>query len=77
LNRAFEPIDEFLRIWRLKRWRAWRQHDPINLLARYRANLKSLRGIYGSRILSKRLSAVGIKHTYESTLPLPYKALKS
>ena len=49
-----------------ERWRNWRRHDPINLVSRYRANLKSLRGITidcswrvqyhihcGSRILSQ------------------------
>ena len=61
-----------------ERWRNWRRHDPINLVAKYRANLKSLRGIYidcgwrdqyhihyGSRLLSKRLIEAGIKHRYE------------
>jgi len=51
---------------------------PINLVARYRDNLKSLSGIYidcgwrdqyhiqyGSRILSARLAAAGIRHRYE------------
>jgi hypothetical protein len=51
-----------------ERWREWRRNDPINLVSRYRENLKSLRGIYidcgwkdqyhiqyGSRILSQRL----------------------
>ena len=60
------------------RWEAWRRHDPINLVREHRRNLKSLRGIYidcgyrdqfhihyGCRILSKRLSAAGIRHTYE------------
>src|SRR2546421_11165674 len=55
-----------------ERWRKWRGHDPINLVARYRDNLKSLSGIYidcgwrdqyhiqyGSRILSARLAAAG------------------
>ena len=86
-----------------KRWRKWREHDPINLVAQYRDNLKSLRGIYidcgwrdqyhihyGSRILSKRLAAAGIRHTYEEfddnhsdidyrmdvSLPFLYKALR-
>ncbi len=86
-----------------ERWRKWRRHDPVNLVARYRANLKSLRGIYvdcgwrdqyhihyGSRILSKRLAAAGIRHTYEEfddnhsdidyrmdvSLPFLYRALK-
>jgi S-formylglutathione hydrolase FrmB len=61
-----------------ERWRKWRAHDPINLVARYRDNLKSLSGIYidcgwrdqyhiqyGSRILSARLAAAGIWHRYE------------
>ena len=61
-----------------ERWRNWRRHDPINLVAKYRANLKSLRGIYidcgwrdqyhihyGSRILSQRLAEAGIRHRYE------------
>jgi enterochelin esterase-like enzyme len=85
-----------------RRWQKWREHDPINLVKRYRAALKSSRGIYidcgwrdqyhihyGSRILSKRLSAAGIRHTYEEfdddhsdidyrmdvSLPFLYKAL--
>jgi S-formylglutathione hydrolase FrmB len=61
-----------------ERWRAWLKHDPINLVDRYRNNLRSLRGIYidcgaadqyhihyGTRTLSKRLQAAGIKHAYE------------
>jgi len=61
-----------------ERWRNWRRHDPINLVAKYRANLKSLRGIYidcgwrdqyhihyGTRLLSQRIAAAGIKHRYE------------
>jgi hypothetical protein len=60
------------------RWRKWRQHDPVNMVARHVKNLKSLRGIYvdcgwrdqyhihyGTRLLSKRLHTAGIKHTYE------------
>ncbi len=60
------------------RWRAWQKHDPVNLVQRYRQNLKSLRGIYldcgsrdqyhihyGSRLLSKRLATAGIRHSYE------------
>ncbi len=60
------------------RWRNWRRHDPINLVAKSRANLKSLRGIYldcgwrdqyqihyGSRILSARLAQAGVRHRYE------------
>jgi len=86
-----------------ERWRNWRRHDPVNLVGRYRAHLRSLRGIYvdcgwrdqyqihyGSRILSKRLAAAGIRHAYEEfddnhsdidyrmdvSLPFLYKALK-
>ncbi|MDH4325951.1 MAG: enterochelin esterase, partial [Betaproteobacteria bacterium] len=60
------------------RWRNWRRHDPVNLVSRYRAGLKSLRGIYidcgwtdqyhiqyGSRILSRRLAEAGVGHRYE------------
>lgn len=60
------------------RWRAWQQHDPVNLVGKYAKNLRSLRGIYidcgwrdqyhlqyGSRLLSKRLQAARIKHHYE------------
>ncbi|HVE48037.1 MAG TPA: alpha/beta hydrolase-fold protein [Casimicrobiaceae bacterium] len=61
-----------------KRWRAWLSHDPIHLVARYRANLATLKGVYidcgwrdqyhlhfGSRILSRTLAAHGIEHVYE------------
>jgi len=60
------------------RWRAWRRHDPIHMVARHRAALKSLRGIYidcgwrdqynihyGARLLSARLAAAGVRHVYE------------
>jgi S-formylglutathione hydrolase FrmB len=60
------------------RWKVWQANDPINLVAKYKKNLASLRGIYidcgwrdqyhihyGTRILSKRLAESGIKHTYE------------
>ena len=65
-----EPLPE--------RWRRWQQNDPINLVSRYRSNLRKLRGIYidcgwrdqyhihfGSRILSKKLSLEKIRHRYE------------
>ena len=61
-----------------ERWRNWRSRDPINLVTKYKSNLRSLRGIYidcgwrdqyhihyGARLLSARLSAAGINHTYE------------
>jgi hypothetical protein len=60
------------------RWKAWLRHDPIHLVTRYAAALKTLRGIYidcgshdqyhiqyGTRILSRRLAAAGIAHRYE------------
>ena len=60
------------------RWRRWLRNDPINLVARYADNLKTLKGIhidcgwcdqyrlhYGSRILSKRLREHGVEHRYE------------
>ena len=86
-----------------KRWAKWRANDPVNMVAKYRANLKTLRGIYidcgwrdqyhihyGTRILSRRLAAAGIRHTYEEfddnhsdvdyrmdvSLPFLYQALK-
>jgi enterochelin esterase-like enzyme len=62
----------------LERWRQWRKNDPVNLVWRYRANLKSLRGIwidcgwgdqyhihYGCRLLSQRLAEAGVRHRYE------------
>ena len=61
-----------------RRWAKWREHDPINLVTKYRASLNTLRGIYidcgwrdqyqihyGTRILSKRLAVAGIRHIYE------------
>jgi S-formylglutathione hydrolase FrmB len=60
------------------RWKRWQANDPINLVGQYRSNLQSMRGIYidcgwrdqyhihyGSRLLSARLAAAGIRHTYE------------
>ncbi|MCX7169889.1 MAG: alpha/beta hydrolase-fold protein [Proteobacteria bacterium] len=60
------------------RWNKWREHDPINLVTKYRNNLKSMQGIYidcgwrdqyhihyGARILAKRLAEAGIHHTYQ------------
>jgi len=59
------------------RWDAWLKHDPIHLVQTHRKELRSLRGIYidcgwsdqyhihyGCRILSKRLHAARIPHTY-------------
>ncbi|MBK82178.1 MAG: enterochelin esterase [Gammaproteobacteria bacterium] len=60
------------------RWRAWRRHDPVNLVRRHARSLKSLKGLwidcgwrdqyhihFGSRILSRELGRAGVKHTYE------------
>jgi hypothetical protein len=62
----------------VERWRNWLKHDPINLVTRYRANLRSLAGLYidcgwrdqyrihyGTRILATRLAAAGVAHVYE------------
>ena len=86
-----------------ERWRQWRKHDPIHLVEKHRAGLASMRAIYidcgwrdqyhihyGTRLLSARLSAARIKHTYEEfddnhsdidyrmdvSLPFLYRALK-
>jgi hypothetical protein len=60
------------------RWKQWQKHDPVNMVARYRQNLRTLRCIYldcgwrdqyhlhyGARILSKRLARHRIAHVYE------------
>ena len=60
------------------RWKAWIAHDPIHMVKRHARALRSLRGIYldcgwtdqyhihyGARILSKRLTELGIDHAYE------------
>ena len=60
------------------RWKRWLAHDPIHMVRRHAKALKSLRGIYidcgwadqyhihyGTRILSQRLAALGVEHTYE------------
>jgi hypothetical protein len=86
-----------------RRWAKWLANDPVNMVAKHRAALKSMRGIYidcgwrdqyhihyGTRILSKRLAAAGIRHTYEEfddthsdidyrmdvSLPFLYRALR-
>ncbi|HEX2198033.1 MAG TPA: alpha/beta hydrolase-fold protein [Burkholderiales bacterium] len=85
------------------RWRQWRKHDPIHLVAKHARNLRTLRGLYidcgwrdqyhihfGARLLSARLAAAGVRHTYEEfddthsdidyrmdvSLPFLYRALK-
>lgn len=85
------------------RWKNWQANDPINMVKNHRAGLKKLRAIwidcgwrdqyhiqYGSRLLSARLAAAGIRHTYEEfdddhsdidyrmdlSLPFLYRALK-
>ncbi len=60
------------------RWAKWRRHDPIHLVARYRDNLRSLRGLfidcgwrdqyhihYGARILSQQLRKQRVAHSYQ------------
>ncbi len=61
-----------------QRWQRWLAHDPVNLVARYARELRTLRGIfidcgwrdqyhihYGSRLLSKRLTEHRVPHVYE------------
>jgi hypothetical protein len=61
-----------------QRWRRWLRHDPVNLVARYARNLRTLRGLfidsgwrdqyrmhYGSRLLSLRLTQLEVPHVYE------------
>ena len=60
------------------RWKAWLAHDPVHMVKRHAKALRSLRGLYidcgladqyhihyGARILSKRLTELGIDHAYE------------
>ena len=60
------------------RWKRWLRHDPIHMVARYARNLRRLKGVYidcgwrdqyqihyGSRQLSRLLTAAGIEHRYE------------
>ena len=60
------------------RWKRWLRHDPVLLVGRHKAALKTLKGIYvdcgwtdqyhihyGSRMLSRRLAEAGIRHRYE------------
>jgi S-formylglutathione hydrolase FrmB len=60
------------------RWKRWLRHDPVLLVKRHAAALRSLKGIYidcgwkdqyhihyGSRMLSRRLAEAGIRHRYE------------
>ncbi len=60
------------------RWKHWLANDPIHMVGRHAAALRTLRGIYidcgwadqfhihyGTRILSKRLHEHGIAHVYE------------
>ncbi|HET7607666.1 MAG TPA: alpha/beta hydrolase-fold protein [Gammaproteobacteria bacterium] len=61
-----------------QRWQRWLRHDPVNLVARYAASLRTLRGLsidcgwrdqyrihYGSRLLSLRLTEHRVPHVYE------------
>lgn len=61
-----------------QRWRRWLAHDPVHMVARYSANLKTLRGLfidcgwrdqfhihYGCRQLASALEQHGVDHVYE------------
>jgi S-formylglutathione hydrolase FrmB len=85
------------------RWKRWLRHDPIHMVAGHARALRSLKGLYvdcgwrdqyhihyGTRILSLRLAAAGIRHRYEefddnhsdidyrmdTSLPFLYRALR-
>jgi len=85
------------------RWKRWLRHDPVHLVARHADALRTLKGLYidcgwrdqyhihyGTRILSARLRAAGVRHTYQEfddthsgidyrqdvSLPFLYRALK-
>ena len=60
------------------RWKRWLRHDPVMMVGRHAASLKTLKGLYidcgwkdqyhihyGCRMLSRRLARAGIRHTYE------------
>jgi hypothetical protein len=60
------------------RWRRWKAHDPVEMVARHARALRSLRGIYvdcgwrdqyhlhfGARMLSLALARRNIPHVYE------------
>ncbi|MEO8484767.1 MAG: alpha/beta hydrolase-fold protein [Betaproteobacteria bacterium] len=60
------------------RWRRWKAHDPVEMVRRHAASLRSLRAIYidcgwrdqyhlhfGARMLSLALARRGIRHVYE------------
>jgi hypothetical protein len=60
------------------RWKRWLRHDPVLLVKRHAAALKTLKGLYidcgwtdqyhihyGCRMLARRLAEAGIRHTYE------------
>lgn len=61
-----------------QRWKRWLTHDPLNMVERYGANLRTLRGLYmdcgwrdqfhihyGCRQLSILLDRHGVDHVYE------------
>jgi hypothetical protein len=75
LSRAVQPRD---RRADPERWKHWRANDPVNLVAKHAASLRSLHGIYidcgwrdqyhihyGTRILSRRLREARIEHAYQ------------
>jgi len=60
------------------RWKRWLAHDPIHMVRRHAAKLKTLRGVfidcgwrdqyhihYGCRLLSRELARHGVEHRYE------------
>ena len=61
-----------------KRWRAWRKHDPLNLITRAAPQLRSLKALFldcgwfdqyhlhfGTRQLSEKMKGLDIPHKYQ------------
>ncbi len=61
-----------------RRWQAWLKHDPVHMIEKYKANLKTLRGLFidcgwrdqyhihfGSRQIARQLDRFKISHRYE------------
>ncbi len=72
------PVDPHTGELRPRVWRRWRSHDPLERLADKAESLRSLRLLYldcgnrdeysihlGCRVMSRRLTQLGIRHRYE------------
>ena len=72
------PVDPYTCELREDVWARWLKHDPIYAVERYADNLRRLRLVFmdcgsqdeahlhfGARVLSRKMKALGIEHTYE------------